>query len=254
MKEQVKLLASEVRNVLIPESKTAKYYIADSRPDISHKGEMAVLLRYVVIDRTRNRWTFHWILPCEWRYCNGYIQNHRKSSVWRLQTGSEVSDISSERLQGRSTSSYERPTEGERKYVHSVYSQPIKSTEVLVYAAESGQPMLPVEVRNLSDVVESIYNDFSWQLLMSESCSVTDVFHQTDDEGDTITTTEPCQGNGSPQSRPPATLKSLSKTEWSAWRDGTSCLPTLESLAVLTDDRHHSDEVKQAHILQQQLD
>ena len=55
MEEQVKLLAREVRNVVISECETAKFYTitGDSSPDISHKNQMAVLLRYVTVDRQK---------------------------------------------------------------------------------------------------------------------------------------------------------------------------------------------------------
>jgi len=55
MEEQVKLLAHEVRNVVISECETAKFYTitGDSSPDISHKNQMAVLLRYVTVDREK---------------------------------------------------------------------------------------------------------------------------------------------------------------------------------------------------------
>jgi hypothetical protein len=57
----------------------------------------------------------------------------------------------------------------------------------------------------------------------------------------------------------PRTVKSLSKTRWSARKDCTSALlahfgSVVESLAVLIDDQNNPDELKQAHDLQHQLD
>jgi len=81
MEEQVKLLPTEVRNVLISECKTAKYYtvIADSRPDISHKCEMAVLLRYVVIDTDKKQ-----VCICE-RFIGYYHMNDgTATSIYKI--------------------------------------------------------------------------------------------------------------------------------------------------------------------------
>lgn len=53
LEEQIQILGREVRNVLINECKEAKFYtvIADSTPDISHKDQMAILLRYVAVNK-----------------------------------------------------------------------------------------------------------------------------------------------------------------------------------------------------------
>ncbi len=100
--------------------------------------------------------------------------------------------------------------------------------------------------------------------MTSQSESLSDdaphTFPNIENDSDTETDTVIQQSvNHEIHAKKPRTLKSLSKTRWSARKDATSALlahfgSVVESLAVLIDDQHGADEVKQAHDLQHQLD
>lgn len=292
MEEQIKLLAREVRSGITSECKRAKFYtvIADSSPDISHKDQMAVLLRYVVVDRDvrlvriheRFIGYFHVTdgtatgicsvlervlfedLNLEHKYLTG--QAYDGASVMSGSKGG-VQAVMKDRLKEKGNT-----------FVPYVHCPPHQLNLVLVHAAESGKPAPPVAVRRFFDVVQSVYNYFScsyrrWHLLMSQPESAAHGFPQIDDDGDIVqysdseSTTEFCERDESedpdqsrqPRGRQPRTLKSLSKTRWSARKDATSALlanfgSVTESLAVLIDDQHDADEVKQAYDLQHQMD
>lgn len=158
----------------------------------------------------------------------------------------------------------------------------------MAHAAESGQPIPPIEVRNFFDIVQSVYNYFScsyrrWELLLSQSVSESNsaghafpsvsantsttasadeqriTAKDTDDSADEHDLDQSEYSASAEPRQKSLTLKSLSKTRWSARKDATSALlanfaNVLECLAIIFDKKHDADEVKQAHDFQQQLD
>lgn len=304
LEEQIQVLAREVRNVLIAECKAAKFFtvIADSSPDISHKDQMAVLLRYVAIDREKKTVDIHERFTGYFQVTDGTatgicsviervlfesFQLEYKYLTGQAYDGASVMSGSQGGLQAVMK---ERLKTKGNTFIPYVHCPPHQLNLVLVHAAESGHPIPPIEVCTFFDVVQSVYNYFScsyrrWELLMSnrdlEPNSGGHDFidfpdgHTYDKNADSNAdaavppstdypeacdidvdeSVDPVQsGKGKPQ-----TLKSLSKTRWSARKDATSALlahfgGVLESLATLIDNRHDSEEVKQAYNLQHQLD
>jgi hypothetical protein len=296
MEEQIKLLAREVHSVLIAECKAAKFYtvIVDGSPDISHKDQMAILLRYVAIDRNKKLVDIHERFIGYFQVIDGTAKGicniiekvlfedcklEHKYLTGQAYDGASVMSGSKGGVQAVMK---DRLREKGNTFVPYVHCPPHQLNLVLLHAAESGHPMPPVEVLKFFDVVQSVYNYFScsyrrWQhLVTSQSESQSDDAPHAfpdpniEDDSDTETDTVIQQSvNHSSElvdideseihARKPRTLKSLSTTRWSARKDATSALlahfgSVVESLAVLIDDQHDADEVKQAHDLQYQLD
>ena len=190
MEEQIRVLANEVCRILVSECKTAKFYtvIADSSPDISHKDQMAVLLRYVAINRDQRS-------VCIYERFVGYfhVTDGTAAGICSLiekvlfeDCNLEHKYLTGQAYDGASVMSgkkggvqavmRDRLKEKGNMFVPYVHCPPHQLNLVLVHAAESGHPMPPVQVRQFFDVVQSVYNYFScsyrrWHLLTLQSQS-----------------------------------------------------------------------------------
>ena len=274
--EQVEILAANVRAKIISMCRESKFFtvIVDSTTDISHKDQMAMLLRFVYIERESKTFKIdeHFIgfyhvinataqgicdlvykvlfedLALEHKHLKG--QAYDGASVMSGRDGGVQALVKKVML-----------TKG-NDFVPYVHCPPHQLNLVLKHAAESGTPPPPVEVVNFFDLVQTIYNFFNrsnrrWQLLLDTAegnaklsleaaaellatCSSED----EDDEHDQDRTIR---------------LKSLSKTRWAAHKNAVYALlhnfgNVIDSLAKLIDEHHDSAEVKEAIDLQKKMD
>jgi hypothetical protein len=275
--EQVHILGKCVQQHIVKECREAKFFtvIADSTTDISHKDQLAILLRYVRIDsetkevelREHFMGYFHVTdssaqglcqliysslfdtLQLEKRFLRG--QAYDGAAVMSGQTGG-VQALMRRKLK-----------EEGHTFVPYVHCPPHQLNLVLVHAAESGTPPPSVEVANMFALVQRIYCFFSssnrrWEMLLSEAESEAEKFHLVEvhrlEFCESVDEEEEESGRGRP-----LCLKSLSTTRWAArCRAVTALLKNFSAvyncLGRLVEERHNSQEMVDANGLYYSMD
>lgn len=277
--EQIEILAQMTVNKIIDDCKEAKFFtvIADSTPDISHKDQMAVLLRYVIIDRDTQLVDikesfigyFHVVDGRAAGICNQLI------SIMFDKFKLDQRYITGQAFDGASVMSgkdggvqkllrNEMNKQG-NDFVPYVHCPPHQLNLVLVHAAERGTPQPPIEVRRFFELVQEVYRFFStsyrrWHLLThnatpKEAPYLDALDIQPPDEESEIDyediqeEIDDIQFESQDSKKKFLTLKSLCMTRWAARKAAVKALlenfgNVLDCLAKLIDEKHDADEAK----------
>ena len=276
--EQVQILSKMTLDKIVDLCKEAKFFtvIADSTTDISHKDQMAVLLRFIKIDRldksveiVEHFVGYYHVLDASAIGITSVIEKalfeelglQRKHLKGQAYDGASVMSGTLGGVQAllKKNMALEGNT-----FVPYVHCPPHQLNLVLEHAAQSGSPPPPVEIKCLFDNIQSIYAFFvnsnrRWSQLLDMAKSqeknlleaVEKVISNSIDEE--VEDEHICGSSGS------GSLKSLSQTRWSARHNAVSALlgnfhNVSECLADLIEENHDSNEVKQATDLQGKMD
>jgi hypothetical protein len=273
--EQINILGSNIREKIVSDCNESHFFtvIADSTTDISHKDQLAILLRFVNIDYSSKtveiNESFIGYYHCKNATARGIcdiiktvlfddLKLQKRSLKGQAYDGASVMSGPTGGVQALMKKDLNEEGSDFLPYVH---CPPHQLNLVLLHAAESGNPPPPVDVPNFFSLVQDIYTFFSasnrrWDLLLTEASNSVAKAMFTDIADD------PAMYVDAPQSEETSKiyrLQSLSTTRWASrsraiYALSRNFLTIIHCTTILIEERHDCHELAQASTINEKMD